>query len=412
MLVFVPSRPKHVGSRKMAHIVGFTVSGLVGRQAPFSCRLNEDINVFFGLNGSGKTSILKILQSAMSSDTKPLRTVRFNEAKVDVHSTDYATTFHRQLRRIDRERSVVVQTVGMPDSFRFADPIRYVSHSDVESETDLRGPILEWTEEPGLRKGSGPHRLKHLYLSTARLYANAWRALRHQGAAELDDEMLNEHFQELVSTHWRVISSEMLEAVQVAQQRGLVSMLNEVLTAQQPKEVEPAQSWQASFERVERFVQRQDLNSHLGDADAFYMRFKEDPLLRRIVAHVDAVETKIDAALQPATRLQELIDRLFSGEKRVSVQGGTINVVDRADNPIGLSTLSSGEKHVLRILVSATHASGGPIIIDEPELSLHIDWQRDLIGFIREVSPQSQIIVATHSPEIMANVADSKIFRL
>ena len=52
------------------------------------------------------------------------------------------------------------------------------------------------------------------------------------------------------------------------------------------------------------------------------------------------------------------------------------------DKSIGLAALSSGEKHVLRILVETLDADAGPIIIDEPELSLHIDWQRELLGTI------------------------------
>jgi predicted ATP-dependent endonuclease of OLD family len=53
-----------------------------------------------------------------------------------------------------------------------------------------------------------------------------------------------------------------------------------------------------------------------------------------------------------------------------------------------------------------------PIIIDEPELSMHIDWQHDLLAALRVLNPQCQIIVATHSPEVMADVPDDKIFRL
>ena len=39
-------------------------------------------------------------------------------------------------------------------------------------------------------------------------------------------------------------------------------------------------------------------------------------------------------------------------------------------------------------------------ITDEPELSLHIAWQRNLLSSIRKLNSNAQIIVATHSPEI------------
>jgi ABC-type cobalamin/Fe3+-siderophores transport system ATPase subunit len=54
----------------MARIMDFTIEGLAGRDDPFSVTLNPDVNVFFGLNGCGKTTLLKILYSALSNETE------------------------------------------------------------------------------------------------------------------------------------------------------------------------------------------------------------------------------------------------------------------------------------------------------------------------------------------------------
>jgi len=39
---------------------------------------------------------------------------------------------------------------------------------------------------------------------------------------------------------------------------------------------------------------------------------------------------------------------------------------------------------------------------DEPELSLHVGWQEKLLPSLRTLNPNSQIIVATHSPDIVS----------
>jgi len=39
--------------------------------------------------------------------------------------------------------------------------------------------------------------------------------------------------------------------------------------------------------------------------------------------------------------------------------------------------------------------------MDEPEISLHFDWQKKLIGFINALNPNIQIILATHSPAVI-----------
>ncbi len=71
--------------------------------------------------------------------------------------------------------------------------------------------------------------------------------------------------------------------------------------------------------------------------------------------------------------------------------------------PVKLKDLSSGEKHILAILGRAALSKdkGSVFIADEPELSLHLSWQRMMLPSILELSPKSQIIVATHSPAII-----------
>ncbi len=74
---------------------------------------------------------------------------------------------------------------------------------------------------------------------------------------------------------------------------------------------------------------------------------------------------------------------------------------------VELADLSSGEKHILTILGKAalSRKEGAIFIADEPELSLHLDWQRMILPSIIKLSPKSQIIVATHSPSINAKGA-------
>ena len=43
---------------------------------------------------------------------------------------------------------------------------------------------------------------------------------------------------------------------------------------------------------------------------------------------------------------------------------------------------------------------------------MHIDWQRKLLLTMRQINPDAQIIVATHSPDIMAEIPDSQIFEV
>lgn len=74
-----------------------------------------------------------------------------------------------------------------------------------------------------------------------------------------------------------------------------------------------------------------------------------------------------------------------------------------------LTSLSSGERQVLTMLFSASrlNAMSGAFLIDEPELSLHIDWQRIVLAELMAQSGGRQIIACTHSPEVGADHSDA-----
>ena len=74
-----------------------------------------------------------------------------------------------------------------------------------------------------------------------------------------------------------------------------------------------------------------------------------------------------------------------------------------------LGSLSSGERQVLTMLFSATRMSGatGMFLIDEPELSLHVDWQRIILAELMAQAGGRQIVACTHSPEVGADHMDA-----
>jgi energy-coupling factor transporter ATP-binding protein EcfA2 len=102
-------------------------------------------------------------------------------------------------------------------------------------------------------------------------------------------------------------------------------------------------------------------------------------------------------------RFLAMIDELFSEtQKKVNPNKEGLEFL-LGDKEINAYQLSSGEKQLLIILLTVLVQDNKPAILlmDEPETSLHIEWQRKLIKYIRELNPNAQIIIATHSPDII-----------
>jgi predicted ATPase len=73
----------------------------------------------------------------------------------------------------------------------------------------------------------------------------------------------------------------------------------------------------------------------------------------------------------------------------------------------GLEALSSGERHLMSMLYTASLQSQyNLILIDEPEMSFHIDWQERLLKEMMEQKAGRQLIVCTHSPMIGVEYED------
>lgn len=86
---------------------------------------------------------------------------------------------------------------------------------------------------------------------------------------------------------------------------------------------------------------------------------------------------------------------------------------DNAEKVLQLSQLSSGEKQEIVLFYDLIFDTKQKLLllIDEPEISLHITWQKKFLDDLLEVSKQIelQIIVATHSPQIVSNHLDIQI---
>lgn len=120
----------------------------------------------------------------------------------------------------------------------------------------------------------------------------------------------------------------------------------------------------------------------------------------------------------PKKQFQDMIDELFADtNKKIDRQSNEIQFVQTNGNGttemITPYQLSSGEKQMLAILLTVLVENREPyaLLMDEPEISLHIDWQQRLIDLIRQLNPNAQIILSTHSPALimdgwMSNVTE------
>lgn len=103
------------------------------------------------------------------------------------------------------------------------------------------------------------------------------------------------------------------------------------------------------------------------------------------------------------THFQDKIDELFAPTGKTIKRDSNEILFRQYDEVIEPYQLSSGEKQMLIILLTVLvqNREHYVLFMDEPEVSLHFEWQQQLVALVRDLNPHVQIILTTHSPAVV-----------
>ncbi len=133
---------------------------------------------------------------------------------------------------------------------------------------------------------------------------------------------------------------------------------------------------------------------------------KTGPSLMSLRMSVIDSESEVQTLLKNRIlAFQNAVNSLFSlTHKRIELEGSKFLIVTD-EGVLPVSALSSGEMQVLLILLRVFLLCGreAVVLIDEPENSLDIDWQFDLINILVGLNSKVQYFITTHSPALFGD---------
>lgn len=114
---------------------------------------------------------------------------------------------------------------------------------------------------------------------------------------------------------------------------------------------------------------------------------------------------KVQEIAQEKTHFQDIVDDLFKDTGKTIVRDRNEIYFHSLGEVIEPYKLSSGEKQMIIILLTVLVQNHRPSVLfmDEPEVSLHVEWQERLIALVRDLNPNCQVILTTHSPAVIMN---------
>ena len=147
------------------------------------------------------------------------------------------------------------------------------------------------------------------------------------------------------------------------------------------------------------------------------IKYQELLRLESIIKIADDVETKKKKVRKPLSDFLNIVNdfignSLVKKEVKLDKIGAPYLFVE-PNKRISLDDLSSGEKQIViffaYLILHLKQNIEGIFIVDEPEMSLHLYWQKIFVDKIQKANPNIQLIFATHAPEIIGKRRDKMI---
>ena len=133
--------------------------------------------------------------------------------------------------------------------------------------------------------------------------------------------------------------------------------------------------------------------------------------LAQLVEIIDDYNNKTNKAFKPINKFIQIINSfIIDTEKKIYIdQVGHLFIKRPNGRDVSIDALSSGERQIVILFANvmfnkfSSESQENILIIDEPELSLHIKWQEIFVETLLTASEKTQFILATHSPDIVGD---------
>lgn len=404
----------------MLIIKSILIEGIWGYKT-IQCNLQRNVNIIIGKNGVGKTTVLNLISSVINVDIDALRKVSFDKILIAFYEDEnpqksisfevkrYAKNGQATISYDFNDIKISKQNFNEKSSTSSQIALRYTIHNYINlTWLSINRKNLQYYHTDRDQKSEIDKRLEELFDHMQDYY---YRLISRSMS-------LNEEFKSDVINLFlydKDIDMPTKEALEQIKEENinkddLINMFSSLgLSDRAIKD-----RIETHFDMIEKAKKEiflsesstQDSTDSLNDSST-----KIISLYLRTRGMLDAYHSFQEKTEENYALLEKYLRLLadFMPDKRFTLSNITdgnlqieVSKGMKEESDLSYKELSSGEKQILILLTEALLQQGKDYIYlaDEPEMSLHMNWQEIIISAITQLNDKAQIIVATHSPEI------------